>query len=173
MERTFRTAISCHQDFVGDERGDLVGQRRWRQQPTLLPRAVAMVALTASLALAGCSNSSAQEETRAFTSPVSNHLDVKAPSACSGKDVEVGDDLGLSGFSFDPNSEVTLRWNNNTTDDTGIWEGVRADDAGAFTKSVIVTREVAHSGDQVDITAEGRGESGLMVLSAKVNVTQC
>jgi hypothetical protein len=132
-----------------------------------------MVALTASLALAGCSSGVGQEETRAFTSPLSNHLVVVAESACSGRDVEVGDDLRLSGFGFIPNSEVTLRWNNNTTDETGIWGKVWADDAGEVTRSVTLVREIGHGGQQVDITAEGQGDSGLMVLSAKVNLTQC
>lgn len=109
----------------------------------------------------------------AFIGPLSNDLIVAADTDCPTGRIGVGDSVRVSGFDYLPDTVVSLRWTVATTDETGTWDSVQADDDGEFTALLKVNGQMAKPGETLAIQAEGQGETGIMVLAADLEVGDC
>jgi phosphatidate phosphatase APP1 len=135
---------------------------------------VLAAAAAACLLLTSCGAlDDGDSSSEAFIGPLSNDLIVAADTECSSGRIGVGDTVRVSGFDYLPDSVVTLRWRIATTDETGTWDSVQADDDGEFTALLKVNRQMAKPGEILAVQAEGQGESGIMVLAADLEVGDC
>lgn len=109
----------------------------------------------------------------AFTGPLSNDLIVAASTECSPGRIGIGDTVRVSGFDYLPDAVVAMRWTVATTDETGTWDSVQAEADGEFTASLKINSQIAKPGDLLVIQAEGQGETGIMILEAKLDIGDC
>ena len=131
-------------------------------------------AAAACLLLSSCSALEDRDSSsEAFTGPLSNDLIVAADTECSPGRIGIGDTVRVSGFDYIPDTVVALRWTVATTDETGTWDSVQAEDDGEFTASLKINSQIAKPGDLLVIQAEGQGETGIMILEAQLDIGDC
>ena len=137
--------------------------------------AVVVAALASCGVVVACSASTDPDPTSdAFVGPLSNDLIVEAPdTTCGDGEIGVGDTLRVEGFDYRPGAEVDLRYTVDPGQRLGTWDSVTARDDGTFSASLEMSRSIVQPGDTLTIKAEGSGESGLMQLSAEVDVGSC
>jgi hypothetical protein len=134
----------------------------------------AVVAWLAALSLAGCSDSNTPDATsEAFTGPLSNDLLVSASTDCGNGRIGAGDTLRVTGRDYMADAVVALRWSVPSDQDTGTWPSITADDEGQFSVPLKVTSAMGDPGDTLTISSEGAGETGVMVLTADIQVGDC
>ncbi|HEX5016062.1 MAG TPA: hypothetical protein VFX15_00575 [Actinomycetes bacterium] len=124
--------------------------------------------------LSGCNNGAPNQNSEAFTGPLSNDLIVDTgDTECPTGRIGPGDTVEISGFDYLPESLVELRWTVPSENTTGTWPPVTADEDGDFSASLKIGRAIASPGDEVLINSEGTGQTGLMVLSTHLEVSAC
>jgi len=124
--------------------------------------------------LAGCSASDVTGgNSEAFTVPLSHNLIADPPTGCDGGQLEAGDTLTVSGFDYLPGAVVTLRWTVLSASETGTLATTTADRDGEFEVPLKITRSIADPGDEITITSQGAGETGVMMLETKFVMGTC
>jgi hypothetical protein len=98
---------------------------------------------------------------------------VKTSTDCAKGQIGPGDTVRVNGADYVPDAVVTLRWSVASTQSTGRFSTVTADEKGQFTEDVRITRDMAEPGQTITISSEGSGESGLMTLASKFQMGDC
>ena len=124
--------------------------------------------------LAGCAESGGGDvSTEAFIGPSSYLLDSKLPPECTGNQIEAGDTLTVSAADYLPDAVITMRWTVLSDNETGTWPSVTADANGRFATDLKISGSMADPGEEITITSQGTGESGLTMHETKVVMGTC
>jgi len=130
---------------------------------------ISLVLLTGCAEIGGGGGGSEEE----FIGPLSNELIARASTDCDNGEIGAGDTLTVSGAYYLPEAVITLRWTVLSAGETGTWPSVTADENGSFTADLKISGSMADEGEEISITSEGAGATGVTMQETTVEMGTC